>query len=132
MKANSQSGSLFTHLIRPLLVGLCVGVIACTLLLMLSAAVIGTVDVPQQVVFPLSMVAAGVATLLAGLVTARLAGKNGLLMGLLCGLLLFLLIMVAGFLRFSDAGFTSWATKLAILLVAGGLGGVLGVGKRSK
>ena len=130
MKPKDTARPLFVRLLRPLLVGLCVGVISCTLLLLLMALLVGTVDVPRRVVLPLAIAAGAVAAFLAGLVTARLSGKNGLLLGMACGLLLFLLILVAGFVRYTgvDAGLS--LLKVAILTVAGGIGGVLGVNKR--
>ena len=130
MKPNDNTRPLFSRLLRPLLVGLCVGVISCTLLLLLMALLVGSVDVPRQAVLPLAIAAGAIAAFLAGLVTARMAGKNGLLLGMACGLLMFLLILVAGFVRYTgvDAGVS--AIKLAALLVAGGVGGVLGVNRR--
>lgn len=130
MKPNETTRPLFVRMVRPLLVGLCVGVISCTLLLLLMALAIGSVDIPRRLVLPLAIAAGAVAAFLAGLVAARLSGKNGLLLGLTCGLLLFLLILIAGFVRYTGVDTGVSAVKLAVLLVAGGVGGVLGVNKR--
>ena len=130
MKPNENTRPVFARVVRPLLVGLCVGVIVCTLLLLLAAALVGAVDVPRQAVMPLAYGAAAVAAFTAGLVTARLSGKNGLLMGAACGLLLYLLVLAAGFVRTTGVDIGLSVLKLAILTVAGGVGGVLGVNRR--
>lgn len=130
MKPNENTRSAYARVARPLLAGLCVGVITCTVLLLLAAALVGAVDVPRQAVMPLAYGAAALAAFTAGLVTARLSGKKGLLMGAACGFLLYLLVLTAGFVRYTGVDIGLSALKLAILVVAGGVGGVLGVNRR--
>ncbi len=130
MKANDRTPSSFSRVWRPLLVGLCVGVITCTAVLLLLALLVGRVDIPRPAILPLAIVAGCIGALLAGWVAARMTGKNGLLLGLAEGLLLFLLILAAGYARYTGVSTGTSLMKLGLLLVAGGIGGVLGVGRK--
>lgn len=114
---------------RPLTCGLCVGVLFSTLLLLLCALLIQSVEIPLGTATPLAVAAAGTGALAAGWTAARIAGCRGLVWGVLCGGLLTLIILVAGLVRAGgvDPGFA--AVKAAVLTVAGGIGGVLGIGK---
>lgn len=130
MRAHNRTPSFFTRWLRPLLVGTAVGTLGCMALLMLMALVIQKVDVPRSAVLPLAIAAAAVGAFLAGLVAAAMAKQKGLLLGIACGLTLFLLILLAGFARYAGVDGGNAAVKLAVLLLAGGIGGVLGVNMR--
>lgn len=132
MRSRDRADSVFRRWLRPLLIGLCVGLLCCMALLLLLAALVGSVDVPRTAVVPMAVTAAAVAAFAAGLTVARIAGKNGLLLGAACGLALFLLILVAGFARYTAVDGGTTAIKLAALTVAGAVGGVLGVSRRSR
>ena len=118
--------------VKPVLLGLCIGVLCTTLLLLLMALVIRSVDVPRGAVTPLAVVAAGVGAFAAGLTAALAARRNGLLLGAVCGLLLFLIILLAGSLRSGGVDGSFAAVKAAVLTVAGAIGGVLGVNRRRR
>ncbi len=115
--------------LRPLFLSLCVGVLCCTLLLLLCALLVRSVDIPIGAVTPLAVTSAAAGAFAAGWTAARIAGCRGLVWGALCGGLLTLIILVAGLVRAGgiDPGFA--AVKAAVMTLAGGLGGVLGVGK---
>lgn len=130
MNSHDKTPGVLGQWLRPLLVGTAVGIIGCVAMLLLSAALVKSVDVPRAAITPLAIVAAAVGAFLAGLTAAAIARRRGLLVGALCGLLLFLLILLAGFTRFGGVSGTTSLIKLAVLLVAGGLGGVLGVNRR--
>lgn len=118
--------------IRSLLWGLCVGVLCCTLLLILAALLIRSVEIPHAAVTPIALTVAAVSALMAGWIAAIVAGQRGLLTGLVCGGLLALLLLLAGLTRTGDfnTGFT--ALRTAILAVAGAVGGVLGVNRKRR
>lgn len=130
MNAHRKDPSLFTRWIRPLAVGLAVGVICTVVLLLLMAALIRSVDIPHMAVTPMAVAAAGIGAFTAGLTAAAVAGQRGLICGLLCGVILFLIILLAGFIRYAGVSGGFAMIKLAVLTVAGGLGGILGVGRR--
>lgn len=132
MDPSNKTSSPFVSWLRPLLIGVAVGVIACIALLLLMAAVVRSVDVPSRATMPMAVAAAAGGAFLSGLTAAHLAGRRGLLFGALCGAMLFLLILIAGFVRYSgvSGGFT--AVKLLVLTAAGAVGGVLGVGRKKR
>ena len=118
-----------TPILRPLLIGLCIGVIACTLLLLGAAALFCQVDVPPAAVAPVAMGAAALSAFLGGWVAARAAGQRGWLMGILCGGVLFLILWLWGLSR-GGVENSYAATKLGVLTLSGAIGGVLGVNRK--
>ena len=132
MNAQQPTRSVLQQWVRPLLIGLCTGVLCCTLLLLLAALAIRSVDVPRAAVTPIALAAAGISALVAGLAAALAAGRRGLVTGLICGVLLALLLLIAGSARSGsiDPGYTTLRT--AILTVAGAIGGVLGVNRKRR
>jgi len=118
-------------ILRPLLIGLCIGVVACTLLLLLAALLFRSVDVPPDAAAPVAVSAAAISAFLSGLIAARVAGSRGLLTGGACGLLLFLVLLLLGLARGGvDSGYA--VVKLAALTLAGAIGGVLGVNRKRR
>ena len=70
MNTHDRTQSFFGRLIRPLLIGVAVGILVCTLLLLLMAAVIQRVDVPLGAALPLAVGAAAVGAFAGGLTAA--------------------------------------------------------------
>lgn len=130
MESRDRTPSFSRQWLRPLLVGTAIGVIVCVAALLLMAALVRTVDVPRAAVLPLAIAAAAAGAFAGGLAAAAAAGQRGLAVGALCGLVLYLLILLAGFIRYSGVSGGTAVLKLAVLIVAGGLGGVLGVNCR--
>ncbi len=130
MESRDRTPSFARQWLRPLLVGTAIGVIVCVAALLLMAALVRTVDVPRAAVLPLAIAAAAAGAFAGGLAAAAAAGQRGLAVGALCGLVLYLLILLAGFIRYSGVSGGTAVLKLAVLIVAGGLGGVLGVNCR--
>ena len=132
MRSQNGAGSLTRQWLRPLLIGTAVGVVCCTLLLLVMAAVVNAVDIPRAATVPLAVAAAAIGAFAAGLAAALTAGRHGLAVGAASGVLLFLVILVAGFIRYAgvDGGYA--LLKAAVLMVMGGLGGVLGVNRRRR
>lgn len=130
MESRDRTPSFARQWLRPLLVGTAIGVIVCVAALLLMAALVRTVDVPRAAVLPLAIAAAAAGAFAGGLAAAAAAGQRGLAVGALCGLVLYLLILLAGFIHYSGVSGGTAVLKLAVLIVAGGLGGVLGVNCR--
>ena len=126
---NNQKQTL--SVLRPLLLGLCVGIIACTLLLLLAAWGFSAADLPTGAVTPTAVIAAALSAFLGGLTAAKAAGCRGLLMGGGCGLALFVLILLIGLCRGNvEVGYA--VIKLAALTLSGAVGGVLGVNRKRR
>ncbi len=130
MRAHDRTPSFFRCWLRPALVGVAVGLIGCVGSLMLAALLVQSVDVPRAVILPLAIAAAAIGAFLAGLTAAAVSGQRGLLFGAICGLLLWLLILLAGVARYAEVSGGNTLIKLAVLVLAGSVGGVLGVNMR--
>lgn len=126
---NKQTST--TPILQPLLIGLCVGVVSCTLLLLAAAYMIRTADMAPGVATPIAITAAAISALLGGWATARCAGRRGLLLGGACGALLFLIILLVGLFRGGVEGGYA-AIKLAALVFGGAGGGILGVHRKRR
>ncbi len=132
MRAHDRTPSFFRRWLRPVLVGVAVGLIGCIGLLMLMALIVQSVDVPRAAILPLAIAAAAIGAFLAGLTAAAIAGEKGLLLGAVCGLVLWLLILLAGVARYEGVSGGNALIKLAAFLLSGGIGGVLGVNLRKR
>ena len=121
--------------IRPVTYGLLFGVGACMLLLVLMSVVMTFRDVPQPAITLIATLAFVLGGLVAGFVSASFAREKGMLIGVCCGICLFLILMTASFV-FDDAGDAGFGmaavSKLAAVLFASALGGVIGVNRRKK
>ena len=58
MGSQKETGLLMQRWLRPLIIGLAVGIVCCTLLLLAMAAVVGSVDIPRAATTPLAVAAA--------------------------------------------------------------------------
>lgn len=130
MKPQSANSPLLSRWLRPLLVGLCVGVIAGTLLLLVAALVLKSVSLPASTIRPMAVTAAGVGAFAAGLAAAITAKERGLLTGAVCGALLYLLLLLIGLVRLGGADTGYAFIKWAVLTVCGAVGGLVGVNRK--
>ena len=130
MKSRSEDTAMVKKILRPVLVGACMGAVGCLLLLLLMAAVIAAVDVPKAAITPLAVVASAVGAFVGGIVAAKIAKEKGLLFGAACGLILFVLVLVAGFAVLKEVRGSFAVAKLFILIGCGAIGGILGVNSR--
>ncbi len=112
---------------RPLLFGIPIGSITIVLLLLLFSAIAVNVDLPFAVVLPLAMIAVAIGSFVGAYFAAKIAKRNGWLIGLINAFVMYLLSVLAGFAFFRaiDSEFV-WI-KAAVMLATGLLGGVLAV-----
>jgi len=132
MKSPSANSPWFRRWLRPLLVGLCIGIITGTLLLLGAALLLKAADLPTGAVPPLALTAAGVGAFAAGLTAALLAGERGLITGALCGTLLYLLLLLVGVTRTGSIEGGYALIKWAVLTVCGAVGGLVGVNRKKR
>lgn len=113
-------------LLRGVLVSLAVTLVA----LLLLALVLTIWDVPIGVTAYLAVLCLGLGALTGGWISAKKIGEKGLLWGAVCGFVLFLLLLFTGLL-FSEqgAGLSPWF-RLAVSVLCGAIGGVLGINSR--
>ena len=102
--------------LRPLLVGVCVGVVCTTLLLLLCALLLYKLALPTTVVTPMALVALGLGGFGGGMAAGLGSREKGLLIG-----------------GIADGKGPTWGYAVlewAVLTVCSAAGGVLGVNRR--
>ena len=118
--------------IRPVTYGILFGAGACFLLLLIMSAVMGLRDIPQTAVSLIATLIFVLGGFVAGYVSAAFAREKGMLLGLCCGACPFVILSLAS-LAVDGGGFGMVAlTKLAAVLLAAALGGIIGVNRRKK
>ena len=130
MSAHHRVPARLSLWLRPLLVGVCVGVVCTTLLLLLCALLLYKLALPTTVVTPMALVALGLGGFGGGMAAGLCSREKGLLIGGLCGVLLALLLLSGGI---ADGKGPTWGYAVlewAVLTVCSAAGGVLGVNRR--
>ncbi|MBQ3133312.1 MAG: TIGR04086 family membrane protein [Clostridia bacterium] len=130
MRKSYENASFWQKTGWPVLWGVAVGGVLCILLLLLMAAVMTGIDVPQSAITPLALTAGAAGALVGGAVSGWLGKTRGWLSGLLTGAVLFVIIALAGSVFSLTTGWSHQLLKAAILLIGGMAGGVVGVNLR--
>ena len=104
----------------------------CMLFLLLMAAVMTAVDVPQLAVMPLALSAGCGGCLFGGGVAGFLSRERGWLCGLLTGLALFVIVWVVGSMLALPTAWSHQLLKAVLFAVCGLVGGVVGVNLRHR
>ena len=133
MRSRKDEPTWLKHWVRPLLVGVLASVLAVVLSTMAMAALLLTQDLPQNSVTPLALVALVIGAFVGGFFAARAANQNGWLIGLATGGIMFvLLIIVGGFALLRDVQVSHTWVKLAVMLAASAVGGIVGINLRKR
>ena len=115
--------------IKLMLIGLCVGVVTATLLLLLCALLIYKMDLPLSATTPMALVAIGLGGLFGGVAVGLSTKQQGLLLGAVCGTLMYLILLIIGLARGGVA--PAYAIlKWAVLTVCSAAGSIWGVNRR--
>lgn len=130
MTSRSAKSPLIAKWLLPLFWGLGVGLVVGTLLLMLTAKLVQSAEIPLSALAPLAVIAVGIGCFLAGLVAALVAKERGLLLGAMCGTLTYLLLLLVGLFRFGGVAGGYALIKWAVLTVCGAGGGLVGVNRK--
>ncbi|MEG0166740.1 MAG: TIGR04086 family membrane protein [Ruthenibacterium sp.] len=116
-----------SHLGIHILICFICGVFCMAILLCLLAELLCKIDVPQRYLSPLTSVVLCISTLAAALIFARMQGKAGLLSGALWGVGFYVLLLLIAWTQnavmLQEASFL----RLGSMVIAGGLGGYLGM-----
>ena len=129
MRAHKEDVFSARRWVQTITIGIGCGVLIAAIVLLVAAVLMTWVDLPQSAVSPISVAALGLGSLAAGFIAARRTGKNGLLLGAACGLGIFLVTLIAGLLSLGSVQIGFALFKLAVSVLCGAIGGVLGVGR---
>lgn len=87
---------------------------------------------PSELTNIITISTLGAGTLLGGIVSSRITKSAGLITGVITGFAVFLLITIIGLCKSSDTITYLTFIRLAVTVVLGGIGGIIGVNKKEK
>lgn len=132
-KTRDSAENMMVRSIRAIVIGCVAGAVICAILLAVCAfALVSSGRMPHGMIPPITLAIAGVSSLLAGIVSAKIARGRGLVCGAFAGFLLFLLVFLSGLAVANEPMTLSMLTKGLVMLIAGAMGGVLAVNKRAR
>lgn len=115
------------------LIGLCKGLLVSLVLCLLSAPLIYFTEIKETIMPNLGNLILAVGVFWCGCYVSKSYGSKGLVRGITMGLTFFILMLIATFaFNSSLISFKTFLYNLALCLVAGGLGGILGIGLSDK
>ncbi len=126
---NQQPKTPFAKRVLQFALGQGVGILVTGLMLVIMATTLCTKDYSHDLIPTLALVCLGVGGFFAGLVFAAICGKRGYLNGSIAGLVLGAVCVLLGVAISPQTASGLWL-RLAIGLVSGLVGGVLGVNLR--
>ncbi len=116
-----------------LLLALVAQCLATALLLACAAGALASIKrMPWELLPLLTTAWAGAGAFLGGWLAARLIGERGLLWGLVCGAVSGAAVLLIALALRGEAPLPAALTRLGALLLAGAVGGILGVGGRRR
>lgn len=119
--------------VRAVAIGSVAGAALCAALLGVSALVfLSAGNIPQDFITPLVIALSVFSAFLAGLITAKISRKRGLIYGMLSGVLLFVLFLFAGLAASREPVSVESGIRLVVMAISGAIGGFAGVNRRSK
>lgn len=118
--------TLKEHIMLPFGIAVTVGAFAAIAVLLLTSLVMFVLQLPSEWGYIMGLAAQATGCLTAGYVLGRKKHRSGIKQGVLCGMALFLLCLAGGII-FGSVTVGGFFGKLAVCLVAGIVGGVMGV-----
>ena len=118
--------------IKPLGIGVAVGLLLTALCMVLFAAILAAYDVSDFLVTVFSLTALVLGAIAAGFTASKLYGKNGLLIGMVVGVVLFALILLVSLAINPQSVTIQTLIKLVVTVLCAGLGGILGDKKKRR
>lgn len=114
-------------MIKSSAIGACGGIVFSSLLIFVMAGILSIGHIPSAVIEPMVLVALAVGGILGGFLSGKTAKEKGFFCGMLSGILFFLVVWCCGgILGIGDFSMKA-VLKSAILILAGILGGIIGV-----
>lgn len=132
MRKSKRETAGFERFFKPVLKGVISGFATTSGFIILAAVLVAFGVFHLNTAAVLSAVAVTFGGFFGGFTAAKALEKNGLLCGLFCGGCMFLLMTAVSLAAFRTAPGPATVTRLALLLLAGGLGGIFGVERAGK
>ena len=106
--------------------------ISIILMCCVSAFILTNGLLPTQMTNIITLLSLGAGTFAGGIVSSRITKSAGLITGLITGLSVFLLITIIGLCKSSDTITYLTFVRLAVTVILGGIGGIIGVNKKDR
>ena len=120
-------------LIKAVLFGTVCGLLVTVILICILSAIIMTSGLlPAELTDYFTIVLLALGAFSGGLITSRITKSAGLVVGVITGLAIFLLVTITGFSNSNDPVTLLSLIRLISLIVAGGIGGILGLKKKER
>ena len=132
MNLKTGNSSVLKSWAIPLIKGMIFGGFITLILLVLAALVLSLGALPLGASFIMASLAVAFGGFFGGLISAKKLGQKGLICGMLCGFFMFLLLSVVSLIAFQATPGVSTLTRLIIYLLAGAIGGIIGVDSAAK
>lgn len=115
-----------TVYIKPVAIASCAALAVSLIILAICAAVLVNFDADPSLILTLSIAAQGLGSFAGALIGAKIMKHSGLIIGAVTGAVLFMIFTLAGMITGAAVSIIS-LIRLAVLIISGALGGVVGV-----
>lgn len=120
-------------LVKAVVFGSVCGLLVTVILLCIFSAVIMTSGLlPSEITNYITVGIVSLGALTGGVITSRITKSAGLIVGLITGFFIFMLITVIGVIKSDDSFTVLTLIRLISLIIAGGIGGILGLRKKER
>lgn len=120
-------------LIKAVLFGTVFGLLVTVILVCILSAIVMTSGLlPTELTNYITLALLALGAFSGGFITSRITKSAGLVVGLITGLAIFILITATGLTRSDDPVSLLTLIRLVALLVAGGVGGIVGLKRKER
>ncbi len=118
------------NIFKSSLIGVIVGTVICVALMALcSLIIVKSGGISPSYIHLIVTFLTSFGAFAGGFAAGKCEGKNGILTGSICGIILFFLILIGSFIVIRGPITFSTLTKLIVIVISGGIGGIFGVNK---
>ena len=122
-----MSGKILKKIALSTGIGTGIGMLFSSLTIVLMALVLSVGDIPAMLIAPATVFAIAFGGFIGGFVSARLCGEKGLVCGMISGVIFVLFLWIFGTIFSSGEPGVGIVIKTLLLILAGSLGGIIGV-----
>ncbi len=120
-------------LVKAVVFGSVCGLLVTVILLCVFSAIIMTSGLlPSEITNYITVGIISLGAFAGGVITSRITKSAGLIVGLITGFFMFMLITVIGMIKSDDSVTVLTLIRLISLIIAGGIGGILGLRKKER
>ena len=129
----SQSNGMIGKITKAVIWGTVIGAVVCMIILLLISFIfVKMQSVPEAAITPVAIVIVCIGAFVGGYFSARIKKNMGMAVGAITAMLMFVILLLIGTACFGDnLGIVS-LLRMAVMLISGAIGGILGVNKRKR